>query len=207
MQDELGAKRLEIIGRMKALTKKLEAGDDSELLAWVLPNRLSCAQRPLRHHPRYSGSGVVLPAALTPFVFEWVAKIRAAGIVSIISFMHDRDRACYTELDLGASDVLSFYEAQGLSVVRLPWEDPHHSKADAKIKRRKLEACRVRALAAFDELPKPVLLQCSAGIDRSAPVQRTFGRIAETRKGAVSHHVPPTGNRRFVQCGSLATGR
>lgn len=170
MRHELDAKRIEIVGRMKALKKKLEAGDDSEVLTWVLPKRLACAQRPLRHHPRYSGSGVVLPQTLTPLVFEWVAKIRAAGIVSVISFMHDRDRASYAELDLGASDVLSFYEAQGLVVVRLPWEDPHHSKADAKAKQRELEGCRTRALAAFDELAKPVLLQCSAGIDRSAPV-------------------------------------
>src|SRR5207245_857939 len=122
--------------------------------------------RPLRHHPRYSGSGVVLPAHLTPLVFAWVATIRAAGIVSIISFMHERDLACYTELDLGAEDVLEFYEMQGLKVARIPWEDPHHSKADARAKQRKLEQCRAAALDAFDQLPEPVLLQCSAGIDR-----------------------------------------
>jgi hypothetical protein len=170
MRDELDAKRTEIINQMKALRAKLEAGDDSELLVWVLRDRLACAQRPLRHHPRYSESGVVLPIALTPLVCEWVAKIRAAGIISIISFMHERDRACYAELDLGSEDVLSFYESQGLAVVRLPWEDPHHSRADKMVKRRALEDSRARALRAFDELAKPVLLQCSAGIDRSAPV-------------------------------------
>jgi hypothetical protein len=170
MRDELDAKRTQIVGRMKALKARLEADDDSELLVWVLRDRLACAQRPLRHHPRYSGSGVVLPIALTPLVFEWVAKIRAAGIVSVISFMHDRDRACYADLDLGAEDVLSFFEAQGLTVVRLPWEDPHHSRADQATKRRALEDARGKALRAFDELPKPVLLQCSARIDRSAPV-------------------------------------
>ncbi len=170
MRDELDAKRIEIVIAMKALKTKLETGDDSQLLVWVLRDRLACAQRPLRHHPRYSGSGVVLPATLTPLVFDWVAKIRAAGIVSVISFMHDRDRACYAELDLGSEDVLSFYESQGLAVVRLPWEDPHHSRADKMVKQRALDDSRARALRAFDELSKPVLLQCSAGIDRSAPV-------------------------------------
>ena len=154
---------------MKALRKRLEAGDDSELLVWVLPGRLACAQRPLRHHPLYAGSGALIPAQATPLVFEWAEAVRAAGIVSIISFMHDRDRGCYAELALEAEDILQFYEKQGFKVARLPWEDPHHSKADVDTKQKKLEQCRVAALGAFDRLAKPVLLQCSAGIDRSAP--------------------------------------
>jgi hypothetical protein len=37
-------------------------------------------------------------------------------------------------------------------------------------KRANLEEVRKEALAAYDRRPKPVLRQCSAGIDRSAPV-------------------------------------
>ncbi len=96
--------------------------------------------------------------------------MRNAGIASIISFMHDRDRRCYSELDLKAGDINEFFEAQGFKVARIPWEDPHHSKSDATTMRKRLEQCRLKALKAFDELPKPVLLQCSSGIDRSAPV-------------------------------------
>lgn len=170
MMAELDAKRAEIVVRMKALKPKLESGDDSDLLVWVLPGRLASAQRPLRHHPLYAGSGAVIPAQATSLVFHWAAAVRAAGIASIVSFMHERDRHCYSELDLKASDINEFFEKQGFVVARIPWEDPHHSRADARTKLKNLERCRRDALAAFDALPKPVLLQCSSGIDRSAPV-------------------------------------
>jgi hypothetical protein len=49
MANLLDAKQQEIITRMKALKSKLESGDVSELLVWVLPDRLASAQRPLRH--------------------------------------------------------------------------------------------------------------------------------------------------------------
>jgi hypothetical protein len=155
---------------MKALKARLESGDNSELLVWLIPQQLASAQRPLRHHPLYAGSGAIIPTQATELVFEWVASVRASGIVAIISFMHDRDRRCYSDLDLKANDINEFYEQQGFKVARIPWEDPHHSKADPSIKQKRLEQCRKDALAAFDVLPKPVLLQCSSGIDRSAPV-------------------------------------
>ena len=97
-------------------------------------------------------------------MFDWAAKMRTAGIASIISFMHDRDRRCYSELALNAQDINEFFETQGFKVACIPWEDPHHSKSDAATMRKRLEQCRVKALKAFDESPKPVLLQCSSGI-------------------------------------------
>jgi hypothetical protein len=84
--------------------------------------------------------------------------------------MHDRDIRCYQSLELHASDLLSFYEQQGLTVAHVPWEDPRHKKSTPEEKRETFLAVRSEALIAYDILPKPVLLQCSAGIDRSAPV-------------------------------------
>jgi hypothetical protein len=170
MTNQLDTKRLEVIVKMRALKSRLEAGDDSNLLVWVIPQNLASAQRPLRHHPLYAGSGVVIPVQATSLLFDWAAKIQSAGIASIISFMHGRDRRCYSELDLKAEDINEFFETQGFKVARIPWEDPHHSKSDPTTMRKRLEQCRVKALKAFDELPKPVLLQCSSAIDRSAPV-------------------------------------
>lgn len=166
---DLEEKRIEIVMSMKALRRRLEAGDDSELLLWILDERLACAHRPLRHHPLYGGSGEPIPRDATRLVLEWTASVRSAGIASIISFMHDRDLRCYSELELEAEDLLQFYEHQGFTVARLPWEDPAHSKTSPAAKQKKLEQCRAAALDAFDRLPKPALLQCSAGIDRSAP--------------------------------------
>jgi hypothetical protein len=41
MPDQLEPKRIEIVGRMKALKTKLDTGDDSELLTGVLAERTS----------------------------------------------------------------------------------------------------------------------------------------------------------------------
>jgi hypothetical protein len=59
--NQLEAKRVEVVGKMRALKSQLEAGNDSNLLVWVLPKELATGQRPLRHHPLYAGSGVVIP--------------------------------------------------------------------------------------------------------------------------------------------------
>src|SRR3990172_3765878 len=37
MADPLEAKRVEIVARMKVIKARLECGDDSELLVWILP--------------------------------------------------------------------------------------------------------------------------------------------------------------------------
>lgn len=170
VKDEIETKRSEIVLRMKALRRRLEAGDDSELLAWVIPAALACAHRPLRHHPRYGGSGLPIPAEAQPLILDWVEQIRMEGIASIISLMHDRDLRCYRHINLGGLNLPAFLERAGFTVRSLPWEDPAHSRTDPAMKQAKLEQIREDALQAYDRLPKPVLLQCSAGIDRSAPV-------------------------------------
>lgn len=169
IDDAFEAKRIEIVRKMKALGDQLESGSDSELLVWVIPKALACAHRPLRHHPRYGGSGQPIPASAKPLVLDWIEQIQMEGIASIISFMHDRDLSCYCEITLDGLNLLEFLERQRFHVAAIPWEDPHHSRTDRAKKRAKLEQCCCAALEAFDRLPKPVLLQCSAGIDRSAP--------------------------------------
>ncbi len=111
-----------------------------------------------------------IPGEAKPLILDWVEQIRLEEIASIISFMHDRDVRCYREIDFGDLNLLEFIKNQGFHVCPLPWEDPKHSKTDPAAKRAKLERVRKDALEAYDRLTKPVLLQCSAGIDRSAPV-------------------------------------
>jgi hypothetical protein len=170
LESQIEAKRIEVVAGMKALQRKLEAGDDSELLAWVIPGALACAHRPLRYHPRYGGSGLPIPGEAKPLILDWVEQIRMEGIASIISLMHDRDLRCYQQIELGGMNLSAFLEHEGFNLCPLPWEDPAHSRTNPAAKRAKLEQIREHALEAYDRLPKPVLLQCSAGIDRSAPV-------------------------------------
>ena len=83
--------------------------------------------------------------------------------------MHDKELAYYSSLDLRAPDLIGFYASQGFEVRRITWEDPAHSKA-SKIRIQKKLEVRTLVLEAFDALPKPALLNCSDGIDRSSPV-------------------------------------
>ncbi|MEX2392834.1 MAG: hypothetical protein WD904_14725 [Dehalococcoidia bacterium] len=83
--------------------------------------------------------------------------------------MHDRDLRCYGGINFDGATLSEALKLRGFEVCPLPWEDPLHSKTDPTVKQAKLEEMRVKALHAFDQLPKPVVLVCSAGIDRSAP--------------------------------------
>jgi hypothetical protein len=170
LEDAINVKTRELKLGMSALGRRLEAGDESELLYWVVPDRLACAHRPLRHHPRYAGSGTILPPSATSLLFDWAEQILAAGIRSIISLMHDRDIRCYQSLDLRAANLIEFFKQRGLQVAHIPWEDPHHKTSSPSEKRKTLLRIRQEALASYDILPKPVVVQCSAGIDRSSPV-------------------------------------
>ena len=169
MEQRIEEKRIEIVKELKILRRRLESDDNSQLLVWIIPGALACAHPP-RHHPLYGGSGLPIPSAATPLVLDWIRQIQEQGTKSIVSFMHDRDLRCYAQMDLDGLDLTGFLAKVGFSIKRLPWEDPAHSRTDARLKRAQLERMRQIALEAFDELPKPVLIQCSAAIDRSAPV-------------------------------------
>jgi hypothetical protein len=166
----IDAKRREIKLAMGALGRELEKGNERELLHWIIPGQLACAHRPLRYHARYGGSRARLSPDATPLIQEWVELIKIEGIKSIISLWHDRDTACYRSLPLGNGDLLTYLESEGFMIKNHPYEDPAHKRTPPAIARENPERIRAEALESYDQLPKPVLIQCSAGQDRSAPV-------------------------------------
>jgi hypothetical protein len=166
----LDIKTLDIKRAMSDLGRRLAKNDNSQLLHWVIPEKLACAHRPLRHHPLYGGSGKNLSLSATSLVFDWAEEVQIIGVRGIICLMHDRDLRYYGSLNLGTANLLEFYKKVGFEVSHIPWEDPHHKKSSGAEKEKSLLKVRELALAAYDDLPKPVLIQCSAGIDRSSPV-------------------------------------
>ncbi len=147
---------------LERLRKQISAGDESEIWTWVIPEQLACAQRPLRDVPPYGGRNPIPPAA-RPLVERWVDRVKGAGFRSIISLLEDAqlDRF-YVRGGLGLhpNGLLGYYRARGFSAESIPctdYEPPSVEKMN-------------RALFAFRALPKPVLLHCSAGIDRTTPV-------------------------------------
>ena len=133
----------EIKVAMRSLGSRLENGDKMEILYWVMPKLLTCAHRPLRHHPVWEGGGNNLEPAATDLVIEWSQQVLDSGIRSIISLMHDRDIRCYLSLNPNAKNLLEFYKQQSFQVSHVPWEDPHHkSRVPRKKERRFSEFAR-----------------------------------------------------------------
>lgn len=63
-------------------------------------------------------------------------------------------------IDLHPEGLLGYYESQGLNVRHIPATDYQ----------RPSQELMEEVLLAYDGLPKPVLLHCSAAIDRTTPV-------------------------------------
>lgn len=170
-RDPVQDKANQIRQELQRLATRLHNGDDSELVVWVIPALLAVAHRPLRHHPEFGGSGLSLPRRATPEVEFWVSRILAHGFRGLICLMHPKEVAHYAALDLPAPDLIALYSAKGLKVCHLPWDDPLHRPAGEKpLFSQELLQIQVQALKCFNHLPKPVVLHCSAGIDRSSPV-------------------------------------
>jgi hypothetical protein len=182
-ENSVARTRERIKTQLRQLACKLRHGEEDELLVWIIPSFLACAHRPLRYHHEFGGSGQQLPPEATPEVLKWGDRIVDEGIRSIICLMHPKEIQHYAALDLDALDILAFYRQHGLLVCHLPWDDPAHRLPESRSSFPD-EVLRIRneVLACFDRLPKPVLIHCSAGQDRSAPVA---AYIHEMRRSAL----------------------
>jgi hypothetical protein len=169
------AKVREFQGQMRALGERLDSGDESSPFINVVPGQLLCSYRPLRRHknPEFRGRQRDLPKEAAPDLLNWIQKMRASGIRSIICLMGPADFAHYTSpvSELGAANLIGLYETNGFKVRHVLWEDPHYRVSQGgRSYEDQLREAREKCLRAFDELPKPVLLHCSSGIQRSSPV-------------------------------------
>jgi hypothetical protein len=155
---------------MRELARRLESGDESQLICWIKQNELACTVRPLRRHPLYAYGRLTLPPEARPLVDDWITFVKVENIRSILSLMHDADLACYRLLGFRNENLLDHLMDAGFQIAPCPYEDPHYKKSSHQEKLATLVEVRKRALIAFRKLPAPVLIMCSSGIDRSAPV-------------------------------------
>ncbi len=156
---------------------QIKAGNDSEILIWLLNGNLACSQRPLRDHPDY---GVhlsdcqcgccrpPLPPKARSLVVDWVERVKSSGIRSIVSLLEEKQHEKYYirgGLDLHPEGLYGYYRSQGFEFCAIPIADSPRS-----LKSNMGRVLEEKVLEAFDQMPKPVLLHCSAGIDRTSPV-------------------------------------
>ncbi|MCC6380933.1 MAG: tyrosine-protein phosphatase [Dehalococcoidia bacterium] len=116
-------------------------------LRWVIPNVLARAGRP----------GFPVHDVPPDDVERWLAHVQQEGVRSIICLLHDDQvRHWYRRLEEG---LLGHYSAAGLNVVHFNADDartppfyPHQLPPIFEV---------------FRQLPKPVLVHCSLGRDRT----------------------------------------
>ena len=114
---------------------------------WVLPELLAKSPRP--GYPGREGTSKEV-------VDEWIENVRAMEVRSIICFLSDHQLAFYSDLPSG---LIQYYRDAGFAVAHVPEEDyrlPPLSDISLGL-----------VVSAFEDLEKPVLVHCSAGIART----------------------------------------
>ena len=152
---------------LERIRAQIYRGDESEIWIWVIQDRLACAQRPLRDNPNFGGGPgrrpPPLPPEARPFLEAWVDRVIQGGFRSVISLLEVAQLERHYirgGINLHSQGLLGYYRHRGLKVQSVPCTD-YQRPSDRQM--HKIQE-------AFLRLPRPALLHCSAGIDRTSPV-------------------------------------
>src|SRR2546425_748954 len=119
------------------------------MFRWIIQDQLICGQR-----PGYAGE--CHDEVQKRDVDAWIAEAKSYGVQSIICLLADDQLVLYSSLP---TDLISYSRKSGSHVAHIPARDrqsPPLSPAHLK-----------GVWNAYQELPKPVLVHCSAGVDRT----------------------------------------
>ncbi|MFB0563930.1 MAG: tyrosine-protein phosphatase, partial [Candidatus Lokiarchaeia archaeon] len=105
------------------------------------------------HRPGYSSIEKKVPQ---DEVDEWIKQVKDLGVKSIICLLGEDQLPLYNELP---NELPDYYRQHGFQVKHIPTIDYQPTKLP--------EEKRQKVWEAYQKLPKPVLVHCSAGIDRT----------------------------------------
>ena len=91
-------------------------------------------------------------------VDAWIDDVRNSGVVSIICLLHPDEHLRFYE-HLPGGGLLECYRNNGFNVAHIPYKDHQDPLLS--------QECLEEIFDAYQNLPKPVLIHCSAGIGRT----------------------------------------
>jgi hypothetical protein len=152
-------------------------------LLWVLDGKLACSPRPLRYHAQFCGRVPLLPPEARGPLLDWVQTVRQEGVGTIACLATTGELKRYSLVSAPHAGLLALYRSHGFVVHHHPVEDPHHAAPGARIGiLEQLERLKPIILREYEERVGAMLVHCSGGMDRSAPV---VAYIAGEGRGAM----------------------
>jgi len=138
---------------------------------WVIDKSLACAPRPLRYHAKFGGRIPLIPSEAASALSEWLDCINGLGIGTIVCLATPGELKRYSLVVSPQPDLLSLYRSSGFVVHSHPVQDPFHAAASEKTGiLEQIEAFKPTILAEYRERTGALLIHCSGGMDRTAPI-------------------------------------
>ena len=141
-------------------------------LLWVIEKSLACAPRPLRYDSKFGGRvPFLIPSEAAAALSEWIAALKEEGIGTILCLATPGELKRYSVVVSPHPDLISLYRSSGFVIHSHPVEDPAHAPAHEKGGiLKKMEALKPTTLSEYQARKGAMLIHCSGGMDRTAPI-------------------------------------